>query len=99
MFVLPVSRTPVELRAPTGHDDILIAEGAVSAHFRVEVARRLAPPLGAGLDWNTLPYVDVDAALLALRQFLTGDKLVAEIQCRACGAWGDVHLSIAEYLN
>jgi hypothetical protein len=46
-----------------------------------------------------LPYVDVDAALLGLRQFLSGDRLVAEIACSVCGAWGDVHVSIADYLK
>jgi hypothetical protein len=99
MFVLPVSRAPVELRAPRGHDDMMIAEGAVGVHLRVEVVRRLAPPARPATDWQVLPFVDVDAALLGLRRFLSGDRLVAEIACSACGAWGDVHVSIAEYLE
>jgi hypothetical protein len=99
MFVLPVSRIPVELRAPVGHDDMMISEGAGGARLRVEVVRRLAPPARSGVDWQTLPFVDVDAALLALRQFLSGDRLVAEIACVACGSWGDTQLSIAEYLK
>jgi hypothetical protein len=98
MFVLPISRTPVELRVPTGQDEMMIS-GAGGVHQRVEVVRRLAPPARSGVDWHLLPYVDVDAALLGLRQFLYGDKLVAEIQCPACGAWGDIQLSIAEYLR
>src|SRR5204862_6194077 len=32
-------------------------------------------------------------------QFLTDDRLVAELQCPECKTWGDVELSIAEYLR
>jgi hypothetical protein len=100
MFVLPISRAPVELRAPSGHDELMISEaGGGSVGQRVEVVRRLALPTSPGADWYLLPYVDIDAALLGLRQFLYGDKLVAEIQCSACGAWGDIQLSITEYLR
>lgn len=99
MFVLPVSGTPVSFRAPNGHDDMLFAENVGGeAGLRVDVVRRLARPARTGCEWNSLPYVDVDAALLGLRQFLAGDRLIAEIRC-GCGAWGDVELSIADYLN
>jgi hypothetical protein len=98
MFVLPVSGTPLTLRAPSGHDEVFLAESAGGdVGLRIEVVRRLAPP--AREDWNALPYVDVDAALLALRQFLAGDRLVAEIRCATCGDWLDVTLSIDEYLK
>ena len=100
MFVLPVSGAPVTLRVPSGRDDMLLAETHGSeARVRVCVVRQLAPPARVGAQWDSLPFVDVDAALLALRQFLAGDRLVAEIQCTHCTSWGDMELSIAEYLT
>src|SRR4051812_22445704 len=66
---LPVSRHHIVLREPNGHEEALLAEirpGSLPA--RLEVVRRLAPPTDSGLDWDRLPAVDVDAALLALRR-------------------------------
>jgi hypothetical protein len=98
LFVLPVSRVAVALRAPDGHDELMLGESAgADVHLRVAVVRRLAPAADAA-DWETLPYVDVDAALLAVRRQLLRDTIVAEIQCRDCHAWGDIRLSIAAYL-
>lgn len=100
MFVLPVSGAVVQLSAPHGRDDMLLCESVGSdALIRVELVRRLAPLASPALVWEALPYVDVDAALLGLRQLLTGDRLVAEIRCPECASWGDVELSIAEYLR
>lgn len=99
MFVLPVSAATVVFRPPSGYDDLLLAEHVGDVRLRVEMVRRLAPPARADEDWTTLPFVDVDAALLGLRRFLEGDRLIAEIQCGACSAWGDVAFSIAEYLD
>jgi len=100
MFVLPVSGAVVIPHAPNGRDDMLLSEsGGSDPLFRVDLVRRLAPLASQALSWDALPYVDVDAALLGLRQFLAGDRLVAEIQCPKCGTWGDVELSIAEYLK
>jgi hypothetical protein len=99
MFMLPVSQVAVTPRAPDGHDELLLAEGAAgSIALRLAVVRRLAPPLDAGLDWDELPFVDVDAALLAVRRHLHGDRLCAELRCADCGGWGDVVLSIDAYL-
>jgi hypothetical protein len=79
---------------------MLLSESVGSdALLRVELVRRLAPLANPALAWEALPYVDVDAALLGLRQLLTGDRLVAEIRCPECATWGDVELSIAEYLR
>lgn len=99
MFLLPVSQVAVAPRAPDGHDELLLAEGSVdSIALRVDAVRRLAPPVDAGVNWDDLPYTDVDAALLAIRRHLKGDRLCAELRCGACGAWGDVVLSVQGYL-
>jgi hypothetical protein len=99
MFLLPVSQVAVTPRAPDGHDELFLAEGAVdSIAQRVATVRRLAPPVDASVDWDALPYADVDAALLAVRRHLQGDRLCAELRCAECGAWGDVVLSVRGYL-
>jgi hypothetical protein len=99
-MVLPVSRTPVAFRAPSGHDEALLAESVGDAvGVRVELVRRLAPPTRGSTAWDDLPYVDVDAALLGLRRFLAGDRLIAEVQCRGCAAWGDLAFSIEAYFE
>ena len=99
MFVLPVSGVPVWLRTPEGDDELLLAESAGNLlHLRVEAVRRLTPPMNAGLNWNDLPYADVDAALLAFRQRMTGDRLIAEVRCPNCAVWCDTELSVSAYL-
>ena len=99
MFVLPVSGVPVLFRTPEGVDELLLAESTGSPlHLRVEAARRLTPPMNTELNWNDLPYGDVDAALLAFRQSMTGDRLIAEVRCPYCVVWCDTELSVSAYL-
>lgn len=99
-FVLPVSGATVGFRAPSGHDELVLGERPGSgAELRVELVQRLAPLCSAESSWTTLPYVDVDAALLGVRQFLLGDRLVAEIQCGECQSWGDLAFSVYAYLD
>ena len=102
MFALPVSGLPVRFRVPEGRDELLFAEGAVGMHpawLRVEAVRRLAPPVDDSTTWDGLPYADVDAALLALRRRMNGDRLVAEVRCSSCFAWCDSELSILDFLR
>lgn len=99
MFMLPISGVPVRLAGPRGQDELLLAEGSPgSLALRVEVARRLAPPGADSVDWAELPFADVDAALLGLRQRLVGERMLAEVRCESCGGWGDVPISIPQYL-
>ncbi len=99
MFVLPVSQVPVAFRSPDGRDELLLAEGATNlTYWRVEMVRRLAPPVDPLMNWGNLPYPDVDSALLGWRRALRGDQFVVEIQCSHCSAWGDVPLSVSQYL-
>jgi hypothetical protein len=106
MFVLPISGAPVRLRAPEGRDELQFSEAAVvhqprefAVELRVEAVRRLAPPLDPAERWDQLPFADVDAALLALRSHLTGDRVIAGVRCAGCSEWCDTELSIAQYLR
>ena len=99
MFVLPISGVPVWFRMPEGCDELLLAESVGhTLHLRAEVVRRLTPPVDGNLDWNDLPYADVDAALLAFRQRMTGDRLIAEVRCPNCAMWCDTEVSVSAYL-
>ena len=99
MFILPVSGTRVAFLEGSGMDELFLAEGHPDLiAFRIDVARRFAPPQDQGTDWDDLPYADIDAALLALHRHLYGDRLSTEICCHACASRGDVSFSVASYL-
>jgi hypothetical protein len=98
-FVLPASGLAVRPRVPDGHDELMLAEGQdAGVGVRAAVVRRLAPLVSGDAEWDEVPYVDVDAALLGIRRLVAGDTIVAEIRCGACQAWGDVRFSIDEFL-
>lgn len=103
MLRLPVAGFSVEMRLPTGTDDITLLEagnpsvGAAVA-LLAGIVRRSD---GAPLDWSALAITDVDVLLLRLRQFVIGDRVIAEVVCEAagCGERGDIIFSIADYLD
>lgn len=103
MLRLPVADLSVELGLPTGADDVALLEAgeptvAVAITLLAGVARGCD---GEALDWRALAMTDIDALLLRLRQLVIGDKLTAEIVCRApeCGERADIVFSIADYLD
>jgi hypothetical protein len=65
------------------------------------IARRLARAAdGTAVDWSELAVTDLDALVLRLRQALLGDRLQAELLCRApgCGQRIDLSFGIDAYL-
>jgi len=100
IFRLPVSGQLAALQEPSGHEEMLLLS-STSGGFavRTDIVRRLVPPLSPGVDWDQLPVADVDAALLALRRRLLGERLVAEVRCSECGAPGDVAFTVSSYLQ
>ncbi|WP_295386991.1 hypothetical protein [uncultured Thiodictyon sp.] len=95
---LPVSAEQVTLREPGGRDELLLAAGSGGFALRLEAVRRLAPPLDPAIDWDQLPLADLDAALLAVRRRLIGERLMAEVRCAGCGTLGDVGFTVSDYL-
>lgn len=100
---LPVSRLAVEIRYPTGREEMLLLEGpAGSAEVALALAQRLGRAAdGAPIAWHKLPVTDLDAFLLYLRQALIGDRLTADVLCRApdCGSRIEISFSIGAYLD
>jgi hypothetical protein len=99
---LPVSEAVVELRPPTGADDMQLLEMTgdpleVSMAWLDRLARRAD---GSPLDAGTLPLTDVEWLLLEHRRMLLGDQVVARSRCfdAKCGASADLSFLITEYL-
>lgn len=92
--MLPVSGVSVSWRPADGHMDLVLAESAPGLAGAAEylTACTDADPL-------TLPVGDVDWLVVARRQALLGDSLVAEGTCHHCGAGVDVHFGLAAYLE
>lgn len=99
-YRLPVSRQSVALRAPDGHDQLLLAEPPMTGlALQVAVLARLAPPAASGVRWQDLPVADIDPAFLALRRQIVGDRIVAEVACATCGGKGDLTFAVSGYLT
>ncbi len=97
---LPVSGVDVAWTAPTGAEDVLLAEGrADDPALALAFARRVAR-LPQGLDFGALPVPDLDALIAEIRRARLGDRIVAETCCRnpECGAKIDISFSLADYL-
>jgi hypothetical protein len=99
---LPVSGAMVELRHPTGTDDLLVIESkAADTSLALALASRLARPLeGFASGWAELTVSDLDALILRLRQCQIGDRIIAEVMCHAasCRRRFDLSFAIPDYL-
>jgi hypothetical protein len=97
---LPVSGRSVTLAAPTGDDDLLLAEGRPDDPA---LALTLVERLGRGrapTDWVALPATDIDVLIVRLRQIALGDRIVADVVCAnpACGSRVDISFGLDAYL-
>lgn len=94
-----------ELRAPTGWDEVYLAEEAgelTGPERTTAVLERCVTRVGA--ERATVPALrsltagDREAILLHLRAAAFGDRLSCVVDCPECGARMDVELSVAELL-
>ena len=103
MLRLPVSGTPIDVRPPSGADDLLLAEARdVGLQLAVAVAGRMTRAADGGeLDWAEMPLTDLDACMLELHLRHFGDLVQAETACPAsgCGRRFDVSLCVGDYLE
>ena len=104
MFRLPVSQIVVEIRPPSGEDDLLLLEAPRrNARLAAALASRLAVPLNetvAPINWLSLCFTDLDAFLIGLRQRVTGDRAETTTRCpkAGCNARVDVDFYFSDYL-
>jgi hypothetical protein len=100
---LPVSGWEVLVHAPSGAEDVYLAEvrshdTAVAIELLERVTRREG---GAPVDWGSLAITDMDFALLTLRQLIIGDYIRTTVSCTVAGCSSpfDVSFRISEYLQ
>ncbi|MCW3097933.1 MAG: hypothetical protein JWL77_3551 [Chthonomonadaceae bacterium] len=104
MFRLPVSQIGVEIRPPSGEEDLLLLEAPRrDRRLTVALASRLTTSLDAALapiDWPSLCFTDLDAFLIGLRQSMRGDRIRTDTRCprTGCGARVDVDFRLSDYL-
>lgn len=100
---LPVSGVRVQLREPTGEDELLaVSEGEDAAPAMLALARRLVRDgSGEPLSWPELPAVDLAAAGLLIRGRWLGQHIHTETICPVpgCGEPIDVSFLIPDYLE
>jgi hypothetical protein len=101
-FPLPVSGHLVALQHPTGAEDLLLIEATGDdTKLTLALASRLTRfAAGAELDWSELTVSDLDVLILRLRQAVIGDRVRADVACRAadCGKRFDISFGIGRYL-
>jgi hypothetical protein len=104
---LPASGKLVVLRQPGGREDLLLAEASeADVALAIALLSTLAQQVAAGasapepIDWWQGLLPDVDAALLALRREVIGDRVVATVHCTAaaCRAPSDLEFRVSEYV-
>ena len=100
-FVLPVSGLAVALRAPTGAEEVLLAERrAEDAALALALAERLGRA-EAPVDWSALSITDIDVLIARLRIAMVGDRVIGEAACvsAACGEKVDLSFRLMDWLD
>jgi hypothetical protein len=102
MFRLPVSGAEIELRTPSGAEDLFLLETTgTDTEVALGLVSRTARRREAEPDsWGDLPACDLDAVLLLLRRMVFGDVIATGVRCPKpeCNAPVDVDFRISEYL-
>jgi hypothetical protein len=94
VITLPISGQRTLWRPPNGHDDIALADSSPGLAGALDYATRCV-----SIDPTLLPVGDLDLIVVARRQELRGDALVAEGRCTRCAGAVDVPLSLAQYVH
>src|SRR5258708_22447871 len=100
MFRLPICNAQIELRLPTGAEDLILLESRASEpSLAATLMTRLATS-DTPIDWLKAAVTDLEAAMLLLRQAYAGDLLRTDVVCTApgCRSRVDVAFRISEYL-
>jgi hypothetical protein len=102
-FRLPVSGLEVEVRPPSGTEDVLLADAtACDWPLTLRLIALIAQPLGRdSFDWGELVVTDADALLLLTRRGLVAEGVSGEIACRnpECAEQVEVAFGAGDYLE
>jgi hypothetical protein len=99
-LVLPVSGVRATVQAPTGAEELLLAEGRPSdPALALALVRRIARA-DDPMDWGMLPVHDIDTLIVRLRQAQIGDHVMTDIACTrpGCGQRVDMSFGLGDYL-
>ena len=100
-FVLPVSGLAVALMAPTGAEEVLLAERqAEDAALALSLAERLGR-VESDVDWSALSITDIDVLIARLRIAMIGDRVIGEAACGSagCGEKVDLSFRLSDWLD
>jgi hypothetical protein len=101
MFALPVSKLDVNLRLPTGREEMLLIESyEAETQTAVDLLEAVVDFAGECSDIADLPVPDVEYLLLELRRRVLGDVVRTHVRCstRECRSPIDVDFRISDYL-
>jgi hypothetical protein len=99
-FALPVSSLAVALMAPTGAEEVLLAERrAEDGGLALALVERLARA-EANVDWAALPVTDIDVLIARLRMAVVGDRVIGEAICVSpiCREKVDLSFRLSDWL-
>jgi hypothetical protein len=95
LCALPVSNLSVELRPPTGLEDVLLQESAqADRRLAVELLRRLS----SVSEPEALTLHDFEVLLLRLHVFEFGDLVDSDAEC-SCGHRVDIRFQVSAYVS
>jgi hypothetical protein len=94
----PIARVAYRWSEATGHDDLLLIEGASDLAAAVALlTQRATGAEGEPLDGAALPVGDVDALVCELRAEVLGDRMIVEGRCPACSTAVDVDFCLQAF--
>ena len=107
-ILLPVSGREIQIRPPTGVEELLLLEGAHNEFvLALVLLRNLADPVGgvppsgdAKSSWLDLTATDLDVFVLHLRAAMLGNRIVTDVYCqeKSCRARIDISFEIDAYI-
>jgi hypothetical protein len=102
-FRLPVSGLEVEVRGPSGTEDVLLADAtACDWPLALQLLASIAQPVGRdSFDWGELVVTDADALLLLMRRVLVAEIISGKVSCPnpECGEQVEVAFGAGDYVS
>lgn len=102
-MTLPVSGAALDVREPTGVDELFVVETALApVPALLELVRRVgSTAVGGPLEWASLPATDLGAAALVIRRSWIGEVIRTDAMCPSpgCRERIDVSFGVGDYID